>query len=205
MSTFRKIAFILLTVTFCLSATIGQAQENDSFGEFLEKYFEGGEEAFLEAVYLNINYPLEARTSCGIGQLHVKIAINPSRGLKEIEFLNPFGLGVEPDVIQVLKKTNSRWKGLGEVREFEFSIGYQLCESPVVNGDVKVRAYSVASECKDSGCLSNESLLLKIKKGIEKEKYNKAEKHWDELIRRGCRSEEFLKLKEEYGDKFSSE
>jgi len=201
MTYLTKLSIIILLFLFCSPKLIGQ--ENDHFGEFLEKYYQGGEKEFLVNVYEKINYPLQARNRCGIGHLHVKLTLNPNKGIKEIEFLNPFGFGVEEDVIQLLKKMNKLWKGLGEIREFEFSIAYQLGERPKIKGDINVVGYSIENPTAPSGCLSSGALLDRIKKAIDKGKYKKVPKLWNELIRRGYRNEEFLSLKEKYGEEFT--
>ncbi|MFK8057368.1 MAG: hypothetical protein AB8F78_14685 [Saprospiraceae bacterium] len=101
-------------------------------------------------------------------------------------------------------KSHTDWVGLDEVQEFEFSIGYQIGESPEVKRGLTVSAHSSNPSDVKSGCPHSEDLLKELKKYITKKKITKATPLWNELIRRGYRGEEFKQLKEMLGELFPS-
>lgn len=198
-----KTYIFIIIMLFGLLSTNANAQVNENFEEFVNQYYEGGHEAFLQHVYKQIKYPLDARINCGIGNLHIKLILRPDQGLQVIEYLNNFGLGVHEDVTTILNASNESWKGLGESREIEFSIAYQIDESPVIDGDIKVIAYAASETGGDSGCISSEELLSEVQNWIKKKKYKEIPPYWDELVRRGYKNQAFLDLMEQYGEQFN--
>ncbi|MBC6993484.1 hypothetical protein QWY85_16345 [Neolewinella lacunae] len=198
----KKLLFLLFASLF--AGPIGlRAQVSDEFGKFLEDHFEGGEKAFLNQVYSHIRYPRMARENCGIGHLHVRLTLKETGGLQQIDFLNPFGFGVEEDVTNLLMKTNDGWIGTGENKTAEFSISYQIGSHPKFTGDITVSAYKVGSPDEASGCPESREILEKIAKAISKENFKKVRKLAMELLRRGDKTEAFARLQEVYGADFS--
>ncbi len=199
----HKKLFFLLLATLLSGQICLHAQVSEAFGKFLEEHFEGGEKAFLNQVYSHIRYPRMARENCGIGHLHVKLTLKETGGLQQIDFLNPFGFGVEEDVTNLLMKTNSGWIEGGENRTTEFSISYQIGSHPEFSGDITMTAYIVGNKDEPSGCPESREILENIAKAISKEKFKKVRQLAMELLRRGDKTEAFSRLQEIYGADFS--
>ena len=193
-----KLAILSIFLTL---SSFGLAQENPLFTEFAEKNYAGGFRGFLEDVYHEIKYPAEARSNCGIGQLRMTITISPENGLEKINFLNPFGYGVQKDVIRTLSLFKQSWKPKTRETSPEIIFAYRLEEFPTFEGDINITGYSVNQSYRNSGCLSSERLIKKLEKYLAKSKLSLAQEIYLELIRRGCRSEAFLQIQKKFEDR----
>ena len=187
---------LLVALLFLVTLFPLQAQQTTDLDQVLDTRYTGGSKAFLELIYRNITYPAAARNSCGIGNLHVEITVSKSGQLRKLDFLNDFGYGVNDEVASILLATKGQWLPGEEEVTVSLSIAFQLFETPKVEGDVTVIAHTGSTSQTDSGCDSNEELIAKLGKAIEKDKAKKVEKLVRELTRRGCFTAEFLALKE---------
>lgn len=167
------------------------AQSNSAFNEFLDQNYKNGHEDFLRTIYQSISYPSKARQSCRIGRLNTRIHINKNGQLEQIDFLNELGNGIEKEVLRVLSLTENNWTPSDTKRVYDFTFAFQIDATPEINGDIKVIANGVN---KPPNCPSTEQLNEKLIKLIQKEKFKRAKKICDELLRREPESNHYRSL-----------
>ncbi len=175
---------ILLTLT-----AVSVEAQMSSLSNFLNENYQEGERAFLEKIYKNIDYPKSARDARRVGKLKVIIKITPRGQLKEIEFLNKLGYGLEEEVIRMINLVGNDWKKTDSdsLRTIELVFAFQLGGIPIIKGDINVTAEGVL-------CKSNKFYLSRFKKFMKKKKYEKAKKVTEELLRRDPDSEKYREL-----------
>lgn len=183
-----KVGLAMLIVIFIQASLSGQDEFTNYRRIHLDSasrmYHNGGNIAFLELIYQNINYPIEAREECRVGKLMTELFVSPENRIVRIEFKNPLplGFGLEDEVVRTIALSASNWntQGQGIIVPIVFSFFIETNES--LKGDIHVIAYSTASH---AGCPSSlkelESELLRLE---NRGKWEKAVSVCEELVRR---------------------
>lgn len=187
-----KTKSLLLIIAVLLSVfNSGIAQE--SFNEKLEKYFEGGAENFNKVMYPSLKYPLKARENCVMGSTYVHLFLNGSGSIDSITFSNELGYGIEKAITKALTNTSGNWN-INQPLHLTMFFGFQIGENVAIKGDIKIKAYKSIGGKKIDDCKTNKQLVAEFTKLIKKEKYKKAKKRINELLKRDPESEHFKGL-----------
>jgi len=164
---------------------------NNNFNDFLKENYKGGDREFLITIYNSVNYPKIARENCGIGKLKTRMHLNKDGTIERIEFLNELGFGLEAETRRVLKLTEGHWLESESERVFDFIVAFQIGDRQEIKGDINVTANMNGM---GAYCKTNKELLEEFQKKLKKEKYKKANKICDELLKREPDSEYYNNL-----------
>lgn len=94
----------------------------------LNNAFIGGEPAFFRHILMNIDYPLEARTSGVMGLTEFSFKINCDANPYDFIFTTKLGFGIEEEIRDTIMKTKENWKDCNE-RNSEDSITLKIAFS----------------------------------------------------------------------------
>lgn len=176
-----KTIFLIFLSLFLGFNSFGQSEER--FNENLDKLYPEGHKVLLDIIYRNIKYPLAARENCRVGTLKTLISIDTTGAIKSVTLVNGLGMGINEEVIRVLKLTSGNWlqgKSFKYPINFAFRIGKNQKD---ILGDVVVTA--LTSSGPDAGCgVSVATIEKNIKKYQKKGKLGLAKLLYEELLRR---------------------
>lgn len=191
------ITLIIATLLLCaftqvedINKVYSKTSNCDSlYTEKMNKRYSNGKDGFLKDIAKEINCPKKARENCIVGYSILNFRIDAQGLIKDIEFVNQMGFGIDEEVIRSLNSTSGKWLEAGEDTKFQLPILFLLsnkkigkygCESLIV-----ISAYSSAnSNCKE--ILSDDELLKKAEKLESSKKKNSKQllKAYEDLARR---------------------
>lgn len=184
----------LFLITFCLFLTITSinAQNdslNDAADDFLDAHYEGGSKAFLELLYQNVQFPMEARNNCISGVSIVTIFFGKNGQIKGIQQRNPLGGGLQEEVSRVTNLTLNGWKKNIENEIFTFTVAFMVGERDKLKGYINIVAYGLPQY---EQCPTTKEFEKKLAKALKKEKYEDAKAYCEQLLQRHPLSTAYL-------------
>ncbi|HPG07781.1 MAG: hypothetical protein KDC59_15685 [Saprospiraceae bacterium] len=158
-----KLLALLVTILSALPVTAQYDYSHPDFIPKMDQHFPGGDSAFLDLVYHNIQYPPEARQRGTMATLLVSLYINAKGGLDSLKFLNPvpIGDGIEEEVLRILKLTHKRWINYGDGFHFDCSFVFKFESEELLHGDISIVAFLVNAKLPRTDLIKSFDKLLK--------------------------------------------
>jgi hypothetical protein len=185
---------LFLIILCFLIPTISIDAQNDDLEDkadsFLDAHYEGGAKAFLELIYTNIKFPEEARSNCISGVSIMTIRFGQQGEIVGIQQRNPLGGGLQTELSRVIRLTVRDWKKNFEDTSFTFSIAFMIGERDKLDAYIRVIAYGLPQY---EACPTTKYFEKKLKRTLEKKKYENAKVYCEELLQRHPFSETYLK------------
>jgi len=170
MKLFYSTFFLLFNVFTAYSTS---TPDTTQWQMFLHNNYVGGPDAFLKDVFKKIHYPNAARDKCRVGSLQVYFELNRDGSLKQIEFKNELGIGIEKSVSKGMKKIEGNWIEADSIRKQEFRIAFRIGEKMSdIMGDLIINAYPEFN----TGCVTSAQLKAQLDQLITDGKFRKAKK-----------------------------
>ncbi len=158
--------------------------------EFPVHRYEGGAQAFYQAMNMSLKYPREARQAGRIGTSIIALTLAPEGTYAHLEIINPLGKGIDEDVTACFRAVEKNWLAADTktALRMHFILSYTInsysfhrvsLDKPFFMDEFIVDAHGGTS----SHANSRQQLIERTYKFVEKKKYKKALYFADELIR----------------------
>lgn len=187
MKTVIQLTLIILCVSFTHYSN-SQEVRNSKLNDALVS----GSEGFYQELSMNIRYPRDARISGLIGLSVFSFKVNCNDEIVDLKFATKLEKGIEVEIARQLQTLSFNWKKCDErsedqTIEIKIAFGINRNYSPEA-ADIVVNAIG------DFPVETDEQLIKKLNKAIEKNKYDKAKKPLEALILRYPYNTEYRKI-----------
>lgn len=190
----------LLVQFILMFLATGQVHAQKDLSQFLDANYEGGSEEFLKTMYTSIKYPLQARNNCITGKSIAKVFVSESGKIDSIHHINVLGFGIEKAIVNSLLLTDNKFTNT-EKMDFKIDVVFQLGSKEEYDGDLIVVGYFSINGRTVKPCKSDIELLEEFTRMVKKEKYRKAQKIIQELLKRKPHSDHYIGLSQFLNDK----
>lgn len=186
---YKKIIISILFLLLFISPN-SYSQQTKGIEDFLEKNYKHDKKEFYKKIYTTIKFPGQARENCAIGRLYTRLNIDKDGWIKEIQFLNAIGNGLEYEVEKAVKPLSNDWTTIDSdsIRVLDFVVAWNVETDSLIKGDINVIAYG------GFPCESTESYLKRLKKSMKKKRYKQAKYITEELVLRDPYSNKYRQL-----------